>query len=267
MLRSFAAMTSEAWHEQVRAALEGCPSVTLTAAIVHVGAAIDSGGSAAHAGDLALAYGISAGDAIAMRRFETLFANELAAAVRAIDASPAFVAEITQRARVRLLVAEGAPPRIASYRGGGPLRAWLAIAAQRIALNAKRDAKRDQPVGDDVLADLVDREPDPELRYLKTLYRREFREALSAALRGVSDRARAVLRLRFVGRLELAEIGRVYRVHESTISRWITTALADIASASRRELAARLAVTPATADSVARLVQSQLDLSLERLLA
>jgi RNA polymerase sigma-70 factor (ECF subfamily) len=267
MLRSFAAMTSEAWHEQVRAALEGCSSVTLAAAIVHVGAALEGGGSAVHAGDLALAYAITAGDPVAMRRFETQFAGELAAAVRAIDASPAFVTEIVQRARIRLLVAEGAPPRIASYRGGGPLRAWLAIATQRIALNAKRDTKRDQPAGDDVLADLVDREPDPELRYLKTLYRREFREALSAALAGVSDRARAVLRLRFVGRLELAEIGRVYRVHESTISRWITTALADIANASRRELAARLAVTPATADSVARLVHSQLDLSLERLLA
>ena len=259
-------MTSEPWHEDVRTALEGCATVTLAAAIEHVGAAIERGGSVAHAGDLALACGIVAGDAVALRRFETLCAGELAAAVRAIDASPAFVTEIAQRARVRLLVAEGGPPRIASYRGAGPLRAWVAITAQRIALNAKREAKRDQPTGEDVLADLVDREPDPELRYLKTLYRREFREALSAALVGVSDRARAVLRLRFVGRLELAEIGRVYRVHESTISRWISTALADIASASRAELAARLAVTAATADSVARLVQSQLDLSLERLL-
>ncbi len=260
-------MTSEPWHEQVRVALEGCSSVTLPAAIAHVGGALARGGSAGHAGDLALAFAIAAGDTVAIRRFETQFGGEVAAAVRAIDASPAFVAEIAQRARIRLLVAEGAPPRIASYRGGGPLRAWVAIAAQRIALNAKRDTKREQPAGDDVLADLVDREPDPELRYLKTLYRREFREALSAALGGVSDRARAVLRLRFVGRLELAEIGRVYRVHESTISRWITTALADIASASRSELARRLAITTATADSVARLVQSQLDLSLARLLA
>ncbi|CAN5551856.1 hypothetical protein BH11MYX1_BH11MYX1_42070 [soil metagenome] len=260
-------MMREAWHRQVSAAIEGCAGVTLSATIAHVGAAIERAGSAAHAGDLALAYAIAAGDAIAARRFETLFAGELVAAVRAIDASPSFVAEIAQLARIRLIVADGAPPRIATYRGGGPLRAWVAIAAQRIALNAKRDAKRDQPAGDDVLADLVDREPDPELRYLKTLYRREFREALSVALGSVSARARAVLRLRFVGRLELAEIGRVYRVHESTISRWITTALADIARASRTELAARLAVTVATADSVARLVQSQLDLSLERLLA
>lgn len=255
------------WQDEVRTAIEGCASVTLPAAIAHVGAAIESSGSVEHADDLALAYALAAGDAVAIRRFETHLAGELAAAVRAIDASPAFVAEITQRARIRLLVADGAPPWIASYRGSGPLRAWIAIAAQRIALNAKRDARRDQPAGEDVLADLVDREPDPELRYLRTLYRHEFREALTAALAGISDRARAVLRLRFVGRLELAQIGRVYRVHESTISRWITAALAEIANASRAELAARLAVTAATADSVARLVQSQLDLSLERLLA
>ena len=244
----------------MRAALEGT-RVSIDDALAHVAAAVAAGGSPVHAGDLALAFAVAAGDPVAVRRFDTL---DIAGAVRAIDATPSFVTEIVQQVRIRLLV--GSEAKIKSYRGGGPLRAWVAIAAQRVALNAKRDGKRDRSSNDDVLADLVDREPDPALRYLKTLYRREFREALSAALLGITDRARAVLRLRFVGRLELAEIGRVYRVHESTISRWISAALADVAAASRTELATRLAVTSATAESVARLVQSQLDLSLERLL-
>jgi RNA polymerase sigma-70 factor (ECF subfamily) len=261
----------EPWCEAVRAVVAGCARVSLEDAIAHVRAAIAGGAAAAHAADLALAFCVGHGDPVAARRFEAYVADELAAAARAIDRDPAFVDEVCQRTRVRLVVAEGgAAPRIAGYRGAGPLRAWVAIAAQRVALNARRDATAGSDAAtraDDVLADVVDREPDPELRHLKTLYRAEFRAALTEALAGLADRARAVLRLRFVDGLELAQIGRLYRVHESTASRWITAALDAIAHATRERLIARLAITTGTADSVARMVQSQLDLSIARLLA
>jgi RNA polymerase sigma-70 factor (ECF subfamily) len=240
--------------------------VSVDDALAHVEAALAAGASSTHAGDLAIAFAVGRGDPVVTRRFGDLVAGDIAAAARAVDVDPAFVDEIAQRTRVRLLVGDdGAPPRIASYRGTGPLRAWAAITAQRLALNARRDAPRDA-AGDDILADVVDREPDPEIRHLKALYRVEFRESLVAALADLADRARALLRLRFVEGLELAQIGRLYRVHESTASRWISAALDDVAAATRRRLAARLAVTPETADSVARIVQSQLDLSIARLL-
>jgi RNA polymerase sigma-70 factor (ECF subfamily) len=262
------------WREAVRASVAGT-AIPLDEAVAHVRAAIAAGASPVHAGDLALAFGAGRGDPVAVRRFDDYVTGEIAAAARAIDRDPAFVDEVSQRTRVRLVVGEGRdqPPRIASYRGAGPLRAWVAIAAQRIALNARRDAASGSAAAaapartDDVLADLVDREPDPELRHLKTLYRAEFREALAAALGGLADRARAVLRLRFVDGLELAHIGRLYRVHESTASRWVSAALDDIARSTRERLVARLAVTNETADSVARMVQSQLDLSIARLLS
>ncbi len=242
-------------------------------ALAHVEAAIAAGASASHAADLALALGAARGDAVALRRFDDHVAGDIAAAARTIDRDPAFVDEVVQRTRVRLVVGDGGEPRIASYRGAGSLRAWVAIAAQRIALNARRDARAGaaapaEPArSDDVLADLVDREPDPELRHMKTLYRAEFRDALAAALGALADRERAVLRLRFVDGLELAQIGRLYRVHESTASRWISGALTAIGAATREHLVERLAITEATAASVARMVHSQLDLSIARLLA
>lgn len=232
--------------------------VTADEAIAYVEAAPTQ----AHATDLALALGVIRGEPAALRTFEEQCAPDLMSAIRAIDREPAFVDEVAQVTRVKLLVGEGA--RIATYRGAGPLRAWVAIAARRLAINAKRDAK--PSAGDDPLADVVDREPDPELRHLKQLYRGEFRAALAAALAGLPDRSRAVLRLRFVDALELAQIGRLYRVHESTASRWISSALEDIATATRTQLVARLAMTPDTAESVARMVQSGLDLSVARLL-
>src|SRR5262249_39349937 len=146
-----------------------------------------------------------------------------------------FVDEARQIARIRLLVGDGeAPPRIATYGARGPLRGWIGVAALRIALNLKRGARRSNQ--EDVLADVVDREPDPELRHLRTLYRAELRDALAGALRALSDRARAVLRLRFVDGLELAQIGRLYGVHESTASRWIHQAIDDVSAEARRRL-------------------------------
>ena len=239
--------------------------VSLDDVVAHVRAAIAAGASPAHAADLALAYAVGGGDPAATRRFDEHVASDLTAAVRAIDTDPAFVDEIAQRTRVRLVVGDGTPV-IASYRGTGPLRAWVAISARRMALNARRDARPDRQAPDDVLAEIVDREPDPELRHLRALYRSEFREALSSAIAGLPDRTRAILRLRFVEGLELAQIGRLYRVHESTASRWISGALEDIARITREHLIARLDVSAETADSVSRMVQSGLDLSVARLL-
>ncbi len=258
----------EPWRDAVDAAIAGCARVAATAVHAHVGAAIAGGAVPAHAGDLALAFAVAAGDPVAARRFEALVGGELVAAARAIDRDPAFVDEICQLARVRLVVGDGGPPRIAGYRGAGPLRAWVAIAARRLALNARRggDPGDAGAAADDALAELVDREPDPALRHLRTLYRTEFREALTAALAALPDRDRAVLRLRFVEGLELAQIGQLYRVHESTASRWLSAARAAVASATRDGLMARLAITTATADSVARMVASGLDLSVARLL-
>lgn len=255
---------SEPWREAVVTALTGSKA-SVDEALAHVRDAIAAGAAAAHAGDLALAWAAARGDAVAIKKLDALIGGEIAAAARSIDRDPAFVDEIAQRTRVRLVVGDGeGPPRIAGYRGAGPLRAWAAITAQRLALNAKRDRK--PGAGEDVLADLVDREPDPELRHLKTLYRAEFRDALVAALGALEDRARAVLRLRFVEGLELAQIGRLYRVHESTASRWVSGALDEIAATTRENLIARLAISNETADSVVRMVHSQLDLSIGRLL-
>lgn len=258
-------MPDDAWLPEVTAMVAGWTRATLADAVGSVRGAIARGASPTHAADLALAFGVARGDPVATRRFEQHVGGDLAAAVRAIDRAPDFVAEIAQRIRIHLMV--GATPRIATYGGRGPLRAWVAIAARRMALNAKRDAR---PLGDgddDALAGVVDREPDPELRHLKMRYRAEFRDALAAALAALSDRARAVLRLRFVDGLELAQIGRIYRVHESTTSRWVAAALDDVGRITREQLVARLAITAGTADSVARMVHSGLDLSVARLLA
>jgi RNA polymerase sigma-70 factor (ECF subfamily) len=223
--------------------------------------------AAAHDADLALAKSAASGDAAAIRALEPRIAKESVAAARRIDATRAFTHEVAQAVRVRLLVPDGAGHvRIADYAGRGPLDAWIGVAATRVALNMKRGAGREIAAAE-VLEEVIAREPDPELRHLKSTYRGELRAALEAALWALTDRQRAILRLAYVDGLRLHQIARLYQVHESTVSRWLAQATDEVAAATRKRLIATLGVSPGTADSVARMVLSNLDLSIARILA
>jgi RNA polymerase sigma-70 factor, ECF subfamily len=220
-----------------------------------------------HAPDLALAKAAAAGDPAALRALEPRIARESAAAARRIDGARAFADEVTQVVRVRLLVADdGGHVRIADYAGRGPLDAWISVAATRVALNLKRGTGREVGAAE-VMEEVIAREPDPELRHLKSTYRSELRIALEAALAALPDRQRAILRLTYVDGMRLHQIARLYQVHESTVSRWLAQATDDVAASTRKRLIAALGVSPGTADSVARMVLSNLDLSIARILA
>lgn len=218
----------------------------------------------AHLDELRLARSAADGDTAAVRQVDALIGLEAAAAARRIDPSAAFADEVRQALRVRLLVGEHGPARIAAYQGRGPLRAWIGVAALRIALNLRRGVRATADV--DVIAELASAEPDPELRHLKTLYRAEFREALEAALAALSERDRAILRLVYVDGLRLAQLGKLYNVHESTASRWVKSAVEAVAEDARRRLIARLSISATSVDQIAQMVRSTLDLSIARLL-
>src|SRR5262249_46804856 len=59
-----------------------------------------------------------------------------AGVVARIDGAPAFVDEVRQELRVKLLA--GPEPRLRSYAGIGALFEWLRVAALRTAINLKR---------------------------------------------------------------------------------------------------------------------------------
>jgi RNA polymerase sigma-70 factor (ECF subfamily) len=258
-----------AWRSALRAARDTWPGVVVDASAfeAHAEARRREGGAAAeHLGDLCLAFAAARGDAAAIRIFDERVLSGLEPALRGVDATAGFVDELRQLVRVHLLVgAEGEPPRVGAYRGGGPLAAWVRIAAVRLALNQKR-SQRPTVSTDDMIGELVSREPDPELRHLKTLYRAEFTDALRAAIAALPDRDRAILRLHYVDGLRLSRIAALYRVDESTASRWVKKGVEAVSDEARRRLRERLRVSSETLDSVARMVRSDLELSIGRLL-
>jgi RNA polymerase sigma-70 factor (ECF subfamily) len=219
-----------------------------------------------HAGDLFLACGCASGNVAALQGFERHFIAALAGYLGRSDALPAFSDEVKQAVRVRLLVAEeGVLPRIASYRGRGPLAVWLRLAATRMAVNLRKAVAPDL-AADDQIARLRCDGADPELAFFKAHYRDELRKATEAALRTVSGRDGNLLRLHFFEQLSAETIGAMHGVSGRTVQRWIAEIRQRIIEETRRLLNERWRISEAQFESMLGLVGSQIEVSVRRLL-
>lgn len=230
--------------------------------------------------DLYLALGCVKHDRAALQAFETAYLREVAAFVSGVDRSPAFADEVRQALRERLFTgdkqASNAPnaPKIAEFTGSGALGGWVRVAALRIALNLKRGDARATAAGrasapgsmEGAVGAGLSPELHPELRFLQAHYKEPFTEALRESLGVLSDRERTLLRLYHVDGLSLEAMAALYRVHLSTVSRWLGRARMRVAETTTELLRERLGVGASEVDSIAALVLSQVDLSLMRLL-
>jgi len=178
---------------------------------------------------------------------------------RALGGSDPATDDVTQLVRERLLV--GSPPRIAEYGGQGPLSAWLRAVAVRTALNARRGGARESPVSRPPDSPVS---KDPELALLRERFREAFRQAFAHAVAQLTPRERTVLRLSVLDGLTLQRIGAIYRKDASTISRWLDAARHALHAHTRAAL--QPDVPPSELDSVLRAADSELNLSLSRLL-
>jgi len=106
----------------------------------------------------------------------------------------------------------------------------------------------------------------PEVDYLRTRYKAEFEAAVREALAGLPDRDRLLLKLTIVSGLSHEQLANIYRVNQSTITRWIARARAQVLETTEREICARLRMPPGEFRSLAGLLVSRLDLSISRVL-
>ncbi len=236
----------------------------------HVERCLADGGDAAalHAGDLWLAYGCVVGNDDAVGAFDREVLSQVGVLLGRMQPTPQLVDEVRQVLREKLLVAQpGAPPRIADYAGRGPLVAWVRVAAVRAALDLLRAGRA--RAGADVEPDDLAGDPDqssPELDYLKERYRPQFKAAFQEALRGLDTEQRNVLRLHVVEGLNIDEIGALFKVHRSTVARWIASARQAVLAGARHRLRDELGLSAGEFDSLAGVVRSQLDLSVQKIL-
>jgi len=189
------------------------------------------------------------------------------AAVRKIEGAAAHVQEVLQVLRQRLCVAaDGQRPKILSYLGRAPLAMWLAAAAQNAALSQLRADTAQAQLKARVAAEDAVGAIDPELRYLQAMHASAFKEAFRHALARLSTRSRFLLRLHCFMGMTLAELAGVYAVNDATISRWLAKARDELLDRTGRYMREVHGVRPDEFPSLARLLASQLEMSVARLL-
>lgn len=90
---------------------------------------------------------------------------------------------------------------------------------------------------------------------------------MRAALASLSEELRALLRYSLLDGWNVDRIGALYGVHRATAARRVAVARDQLADAIRKDLSSRLSIPVDEVDSVVRLVQSRIDVSLSRILS
>jgi RNA polymerase sigma-70 factor (ECF subfamily) len=216
--------------------------------------------------ELYLATACARGDRAAVVELRRRYFDGVVPQLRRMGLGSAQCDDVWQTVCERLLVATDGPPAIVRYVGTGELAGLMRIAATRLALNwLKQDQRR--VTQDDWLDDVPAAHADPELELSKQQHRAEIKQALEAALETLVARDRMILRLHLVERLGIDAIARISSVHRTTAARWIARAKETLALRVRDRLLARWRVSEASFPALRTLIDSQIDLSLERLLA
>ncbi|MGZ6084113.1 MAG: sigma-70 family RNA polymerase sigma factor [Polyangiales bacterium] len=218
-----------------------------------------------HVDDLFLATACGAGDARAFEHFERVFVPAIDRAIAHLARDGVDRDEVLQRLRQKLFVGGERTPRIREYSGRGPLAGWLRVAAVREALNLRRELKPEAHANEDeeVLGDVAPSN-DPELALARAHHGTVLSGAIREALAALPADDRLLLRMRYLDGLEMEEIGRVLGVHRSSASRALSKARELVLKETRRRVSAVVRGSPSEIESVLRLAQSDLDVSLQR---
>jgi RNA polymerase sigma-70 factor (ECF subfamily) len=220
---------------------------------------------AAHVEDLWLAFACASGTAGAVEAFERAHAADVQA-VHAQSRPPRpALDELRQVVRAKLFV--GPAPRIADYSGQGPLRGWMRVLAARALVDLTRGpGARETPRAEDDFLAVPSPGDDPELEYLKRTYRAELRQAFEESAQALSPEERNVLREHYAHGLSIDEIASAHGIHRATAARRIEGAREAVLRGTRQRLMHKLRLSRRELESVVRLIESELHVTIDRVL-
>ncbi|HET9960063.1 MAG TPA: sigma-70 family RNA polymerase sigma factor [Polyangiaceae bacterium] len=184
----------------------------------------------------------------------------LAEGIQRVCRSPELTDGVLQNLREKLLLPPA--PRLLAYQAPGNFRAWLKVVATSLALDVARELgiKRQREVElDEQLEALA---AGPEEQYVRAELQEAFREALRAAVKGLRERERQVLRMHLVAGWNITQIGRVFSVNKSTAARWLVAAKDQLHVLLCADLGRRLGANSGEDSLVLEEMPSRLDINL-----
>jgi RNA polymerase sigma-70 factor (ECF subfamily) len=217
------------------------------------------------AADVFLARACGEGQSAALATFEGQYISRIPAMLSHMKLSASVLDEVMQVVRMKLLVGkESEPPKIAGYAKRGKLDGLVQVVATRAAISMLRKT-RPQP-GEEELLKLPDPAHAPGLSYMKENYREAFGTCFEEAIGTLSSRDRNLLRLHLLDKVTLEQLATMYSVHRATVVRWIAKIREDLFSQTRERLSKQLKIGSREFESLMKLIESRLDLSVRRML-
>jgi RNA polymerase sigma-70 factor (ECF subfamily) len=227
------------------------------------GLGLDAEQISSRGSDLFLAAACAAQDPVALELFERTYLAQVPRLIGRVALSAHQEDELRQQLRIRLLV--GPTPKIAEYRGSGPLGAWVRVCALRLALDLKMadGGKRNDAQALDAL---VVGAPGGEVEIDAARHRVAFQSALQESLATLTTREKTLLRLHFLDGMNIDELGVVFRVHRATVARWLVAVRTRVLENVREKLSLDLGASLSEAHSLVRLLRSEVQVSIRRIL-
>lgn len=215
--------------------------------------------------DVYLAIACLDGDDRAAEQLERDCLAEADQAARKLRATADQAAELRGHLRSVLFTSDGQRKAgLAEYTGRGNLRGYVRVIATRELIRQINRGRKEQPI--EPILDRLEVATAPELSLLRAKHGADIAAAVRAALAGLDERERALLRYSVVDGWTVDQVGELYGVHRATAARWIAAARDVLGTRIRAEVAARLAIDEREVDSLIDLVRSRIDVSLERVL-
>jgi RNA polymerase sigma-70 factor (ECF subfamily) len=213
--------------------------------------------------DLVLAWWAGSGAYPAITAFEVAHESALDRLLRRFHRLDAD--EMRQVVRVKLF--SGDTPRIRDYSGFGFLENWFKIIAARTFIDLARAKEREriEDIDDAILRDVEALDTDPRDAVARAQLVAAVKAALEAAIAGLPPRDRTFLRHVMVDGLTLEQIATTYQVHRVTVARALGSARQRLHDATRALVLDKLGIAAGGLASMLQLIDSQIDLSLQRL--
>ena len=220
--------------------------------------------------DLFLAYACSQGNPKALKAFAQDCDRELKAVAAKLKISDSDCDDARQKMWDKLFVDSAtAPMKILEYRGAGRLRQWYRAVAGRALLDGLRQAKRSdhwQLKSEVDALGIAAPDADPELASIRQSYCYEFHSAFEAALRSLEPEERNILRCHYLQSMSTDQIAKAFGTHKATAARRVARAREKLVQNTREELKERLKANSGELDSVMRLFDGELSVSLSQFL-